>query len=81
MEVLLFRDGGTCARRLKFCSHYGDKRTVATLLYGQFGNGIENDGILEHAQHEFAHVFVVYNRAIMCLRSKLEKEMRAGDVE
>ena len=40
----------------EFCSYYGDKYTVETLWYGQFGNGIENDGMLEHAQHEFAYL-------------------------
>ena len=43
----------------EFCSYYGDKYTVETLWYGQFGNGIENEymkHMLEHAQHEFAHL-------------------------
>ena len=40
----------------EFCSFYRDKYTVETLWYGQFGNGIENEYMLEHAQHEFAYL-------------------------
>ena len=43
----------------EFCSYYRDKYAIETLCrYGQFaiGNGIENDGMLEHAQHEFAYL-------------------------
>ena len=42
----------------EFCSYYGDKYTIETLCiwYGQFGNGIENEAMLEHAQHEFAYL-------------------------
>ena len=40
----------------EFCSFYRDKYTVETLWHGQFGNGIENEYMLEHAQHEFAYL-------------------------
>ena len=41
----------------EFCSYYGDKYTVETLRYRQFGNGIENGGMLEHAQGRTSPIY------------------------